>query len=236
MNFQVTISLNAEALSAINGLADAIRSIGGVSSNASTALTAAGTAAADLEAATDATETGPIYWADNSNDHFGKVDTEAEYKALKKKAAGTYKTTESIYNEKLAQLKAKNEADAQAKKDAAAAAKADKAAQAKKEAAATKSGKEAAPADIPSEDDLIAAFQAYLPKDLSKEERAERHAFVKPLLQRFGVQRATELAEEHRALAINLVERKMAGEDIDPASSEFAEVAPHGAAEDEDVI
>ena len=181
---------------------------------------------------------GPTFEAaseENPDIVFGKVDTEAEYKALKKKAAGTYKVTESIYNEKLAELKAKSEADAQAKKDAAAAAKADKAAQAKKEASATKAKKEAAPADAPSEEDLIAAFQAYLPKDLSKEERAERHAFVKPLLQRFGAQRATELAEEHRALAINLVQRKMNGEDIDPTSGEFAEVAPYDAAE-EDVI
>ncbi len=229
MNFQVTIGFNEEALSAIQSLTAAIRSIGGVSANASTAVTAASTAAADLDEAASAAETGPIYWADNSTGYFGKVATEAEYKAQKKKAPGTYKIMESIYEEKLAEMKAKNEADAQAKKDAAA--------QAKKDAAAAKAKKEEKPAaDTPSEDDLVAVFQAYLPKDLSKEERAERHAFVKPLLQRFGAQRATELAEEHRALAINLVQRKMAGEDIDPASGEFAEVAPYDSAEEEDVI
>ena len=87
MNFQVTIGFNEEALSAIQSLTAAIRSIGGGSANASTAVTAAGTAAADLDAASDAADTGPIYWADNSTGHFGKVDTEAEYKAQKKKAA-----------------------------------------------------------------------------------------------------------------------------------------------------
>ena len=53
---------------------------------------------------------GPIYWADSANEFFGKVDTEAEYKAKKAKSETVFKITESIYEKKLADLKAKNEA------------------------------------------------------------------------------------------------------------------------------
>lgn len=229
MNLQVTIALNAEALSAIHSLTEAIRSIGGVQA---VAPVTSGAAVAE----TAEQEQGPIYWACNETGQFGKVDDETAYKAVKKNTAGAYKIPESIYNEKVAELRQKNDAEAQAKKEAAAAKKAEKEAAASKKAAKEAATAENAQASaVPSEEDLIAAFQAYLPKDLSKEERAERHAFVKPLLQRFGVSKATELPEEHRALAINLVQRKAAGEDVDPETAEFAEVAAQSDAED-DVI
>lgn len=77
--------------------------------------------------------------------------------------------------------------------------------------------------DIPTEEDVLAAFGGYLPKDLDKAERTIRVAFVKPLLARFGADKASNLPEEHRALAINLVLRKAAGQDIDPETDEFEE-------------
>lgn len=77
--------------------------------------------------------------------------------------------------------------------------------------------------DVPSEADVLAAFGGYLPKNLDKEERALRVEFVKPLLARFGAEKASSLPEEHRKLAINLVLRKAAGQDIDPETDEFEE-------------
>ena len=65
-------------------------------------------------------------------------------------------------------------------------------------------------ADVPSVEDVIAVFTKYLPKDLDAEERKARHAVVKPLLAKFGADKATNLKPEHRAEAIAFIEGKMA--------------------------
>lgn len=207
----ITIGLNAETLSALNALTAAISGIGSFAPSATHAQVTIAPAekpeakaekkeevkADSTSKTTTSTEpTGPIYWFSSTSGEVGIVQTEDEFKALKKADSKTVKTTETKYNEKLAAK-------------AAAAAKAE-----------AEDGD-----DIPSEQDVIDAFSAYLPVDLDKEERAVRVAFVKPLLQRFGAKKATELAEAHRKLAINLVQRKMAGQDIDPESADFAEVA-----------
>lgn len=232
MNVQVTIGFNEEALSAISELTAAIRSVGGA------ALSSGGDSAAQ-----DSGETGPIYWQDNTPDtgDVGVVDDEAAYKALKKKRPQAYKIPEFMYHEtmavrkKLAEVTEAAGEEGAADEKAAKPAKTEKAAAAKSKKAPAKTAAKAEPEDAPSEEDLIAVFKAYLPADLSKAERAERHAFVKPLLARFGAPKASELAEEHRALAINLVQRKMAGEDVDPETSEYEPVSDAGDA-DEDVI
>ena len=84
---------------------------------------------------------------------------------------------------------------------------------------------EAAPdtEEFPTVEDVIDVFTQYLPKDLDADERSRRHKFVRPMLQRFGVEKATAIAPENRALAIDLVKRKMAGEDIDPERANFAD-------------
>jgi len=219
---QITLDISDKFALALGGLSDAIRAL---STGEHTGAVEHTTSASD-----DTAETGPIYWADNTTGYFGVVDDEAGYRAQKKKAPDTVKITKSIYDKKLAELKKKNEAEA-------ADAKAKKAAADEKKAAANSSKKTetkaAATDDHPSIEELVEVFSRYLPKDLTKEERAERAGFVKPLLQRFGAAKATELLPEHRALAMNLVERKMAGEDIDPTSSDFAEVA---AASEDDLV
>lgn len=215
---QVTLDISDKFASAINGLSEAIRAL------------AAGAQVTDVStvqvapAVDEAESTGPIYWADNSTGFSGKVDDEAAFKAQKKKAPGTYKIPESVYQEKQAELKAQNDAAAKAKKEAAAKAKAEAAEQ-------KPTPKPAAAEEAPSLEDLIAVFSEYLPKDLDKDERAERHAFVKPMLERFGVTKASQIAPEHRALAINIVQRKMAGEDIDPAKADF-----HLAGDDDNLV
>lgn len=223
MNFEVTVGLNAEALSTIKDLVAAIRGIG-AGAPVATATPAKVTSTSDETKAAE-TEEGPFYWANNETGFFGQVETIAEYNKLKKKDAGVYRIPASQHEEKVKELRATNEAAAAAKKAAAAEKPAAKAAAkpaAKKEAAA------------PSLDDLIAVFSSYLPKDLDKDERAKRAEFVKPMLARFGAAKATELPEENRALAINLVQRKMAGEDVDPTTAEFAEVGAE--VEEDDLV
>lgn len=210
MNLQVTIALNAEALSAVQDLAAAIRSVGGAAQSAAPAAKALSTAAAEIKE--PEADEGPFFWADESTGFFGEVPTLAAYNKLKKKDAGVYRIPANVHAEKVEALRLKNETEAAEKKAAAAAAK--KPAAEKKPAAKSDD-------DAPSIDDLIAVFSAYLPKDLDAAERKVRHAFVKPMLERFGAAKASEIADEHRALAINLVQRKMAGEDIDPTDAEF---------------
>ena len=213
MNLQLTIALNAEALSAVQDLAAAIRSVGGVGAIGNqTSIKvsgSAGTAVADTKEPEN--DEGPFFWADESTGFFGEVPTLAAYNKLKKKDAGVYRIPANVHAEKVEALRLKNETEAAEKKAAAAA----------KKAAAEKKPAAKSDADIPSFDDLIATFSAYLPKDLDAAERKVRHAFVKPMLERFGVEKAGQIGDEHRALAINLVQRKMAGEDIDPTDAEF---------------
>lgn len=234
MNIQITVNLGGETLSAIESLTEAVRSINFPQAPVPTDVSVKVTDSAKSNTSDESEEktSGPVYWADNDSGDFGKMDTEAEFKARKKKHPTIYLVPKSVYDEKLAKLKAKNEA-AQAAAKAEKAAAAGKAEKAEKPAKVEKRAKSSEP--VPTEEELIDAFQQYLPKDLSKEERAARHAFVKPLLTRFGAARATELLPEHRALAINLVLRKLAGEDIDPESSEFAEICAEAeGAQDDD--
>ena len=77
---------------------------------------------------------------------------------------------------------------------------------------------------MPTEQDLIDAFGAYLDPNLDEDEKAERRAFVGPIVKRFGAKKASAIPEEHRKLALNLLARKVAGEDVDPENDEFQEV------------
>jgi hypothetical protein len=225
MDLKLTIALNPEALSAIHDLTAAIRSIGGATQTAASSTSQLASAAKSVK--TEVVEeveeeTGPFYWANEETGFFGEVPTLVAYNKLKKKDAGVYRIPANVHAQKVEELREKNEAKAAAdlaEKKAAAAAKkpADK-------KPAAKSDDD----DAPSVEDLIAVFSSYLPKDLDAAERKVRHGFVKPLLERFGAAKASELAEEHRALAINLVQRKMAGEDIDPTDAEFEAIEDDG--------
>lgn len=219
MNLQLTIALNAEALSAVQDLAAAIRSISGVGATGNqTSIKVSGSAGTATETKEPEADEGPFFWADESTGYFGEVPTLAAYNKLKKKDAGVYRIPANVHAEKVEALRLKNETEAAEKKAAAAA----------KKAAADKKPAAKSDDDAPSIDDLIAVFSAYLPKDLDAAERKVRHAFVKPMLERFGAAKASEIADEHRALAINLVQRKMAGEDIDPTDAEFEEIDEDG--------
>lgn len=202
MNMQVTIGFNPEALSAISELTAAIR---GLSGGVSTAPAAAAgktekaiTKPADDKSGEDNAEAVVIWWGNNTAGTFGTVDSEDAFKALKKKDAKVVKLTEAQFTKKTA--------------EAAAAAK----------VAASKPA--ATDAELPSEDDLIEAFSTYLPAEgLDEATKKERRAFVKAVAARFGVAKASLIGEDDRALAINLVLRKNAGQDIDPEDAEFEE-------------
>lgn len=210
-----------EHAKALNNLADAIRGIGQLP------LGIAPVAQEEVKkeepkktVKKDPEPTGPFYWEDTATEYFGKEDN---IKALNKQLA-TKDTIKQISEDRYNELKA-----ALQERNAKAAAK-------QKEEAEAKPNKDKTVSELAGElpeasvEDVIACFTKYLPKELDADERKARHAFVKPLLQRFGADKATNLAPQFRALAINLVERKMAGEDIDPETSGY------GATEDEDGV
>ena len=237
VNLSLTIALDPASLAALTGLAAALT--GAAPQLAAAPVAAAAAPAAEkpsapaAEAAATAAE-GPVFWADNSTGDFGKVDDEAAYAARKAKSPNAFKITEAMYEERLAALREKNEAAAQEAKAAKAAAKA--AAAAEKAAKAAQAEAKAAPAAEVSKEDVLEAYRAFLPTDLPADEKNERKAFVKAIVDRFGVKLIRDLSPDHYALALSLVQRKLAGEDIDPASSSFAEAAPHYAQQDDDLV
>lgn len=202
--FTLTLNLGEPTLAAINGLAASIASLsGGTAISSKPAASAANVKAGDKGAAKDTSTGGDaedsstsvtIYWFSSASNTVGTVDSEEAFKALKKKDAKVVKFTKEKYEAKVAEL-AKANAASEEEDD-----------------------------DIPTEQDLIDAFGAYLSPDLDEDEKTERRAFVGPIVKRFGAKKASAIPEEHRKLALNLLARKVAGEDVDPENDDFQEI------------
>ncbi|MBO6279746.1 MAG: hypothetical protein J6N20_20350 [Pseudomonas sp.] len=195
MTLQVTIGFNPETLSAIADLAASIRgAIGGAAPAAKPAGAATTTSTTSTE--DKGGEAVTIYWGNHAKATYGIVESDEAYNALRKKDAKLVKLTKAQYDKKLAEI---------AK-------------------AAEEAKKPAAGGYIPSEEDLIEAFSTYLPAEgLEEAEKKARRLIVKAIAKRFEAAKASEIPEEHRALAINLVQRVNAGQDIDVEDAEFEE-------------
>lgn len=211
MNINVTIGLNDDTKIALSALTAAICGMASQTFEAPAAAEVSKTAEkTEAKAATKSTkaadkpvvekeEEAPvtIYWFSSASGETGVVESEDEYKALKKADAKTVKITEAKHKALLAKQAEEAEESTDDTDDTA---------------------------EAPTVQDIIDVFGKYLPTTLSDKEKAQRRPFVKAILDRFDAKRASELAEEHRALAINFVERKMAGEDVDPAEAEYEEL------------
>lgn len=149
------------------------------------------------EADTGETRGGPGYWKTPDGSAYGAHNNLKEYKAAEEQHGEIEEIAKTEFNElkKADDAKAKAAADKKAKAEAAKQAKAEAA----KQAAASEQ-------EHPSEEDLIAAFTQYLPKDLDKDERAARAPKVRDYLQEAGAKKATDLKPEQRADAIAFVE------------------------------
>lgn len=198
----ITLGLNTETLAAVNGLTAAISGLHGGTISAPAGATANVQAAGKGEVKD--TNTGgdagnesanvTIYWFSSATDTVGTVDSEDAFKALKKKDPKVVKFTETKYKAKLAEI----------------------------EAAKNAGGSD--DDEVITEQDLIDAFGAYLDPNLDEDEKAERRKFVTPIVKRFGAKKASAIPEEHRKLALNLLARKEAGEEVDPENDEFQEI------------
>lgn len=211
MNITLSVKFDPETLSAISSIASAI-------AGNQTAAPAAKAEAPVKKALVE--EDGPILWGNHASGEYGEVPNKESFDALKKTDRGVVRLTATQFKEMEAKAKAAKKAEAAAKKD--------EKAKPEKKAAAKKTETSA------SLDDLKKAFGAYLPSDLDADERTERREFVKAILDRFGAAKVTAMKEEHWALAIDLVTRRMAGEDVDPAKSNFGDDAYAVDAEESD--
>lgn len=194
-----------EHAAALNNLADAIRGIGQLPLNIAPSIEqkvevkpAADKPKKETAKPAEAEAVGPFYWEDTETEYFGK---EESIKALNKQLAtkdSIKQIGEARFNELVTALRERNE-------------KAQEKMKAEKEVSVEKvSTPSSNEADVPSVEDVIAVFTKYLPKDLDAEERKARHAVVKPLLAKFGADKATNLKPEHRAEAIAFIEGKLA--------------------------
>lgn len=124
-----------------------------------------------------ATET-LIYWSVPNTEHFGTVESEAEFKKVKKTHAKAIKIPESKYND-LVEAASKVDGDNSEYSERILALI------------------DALP-DSPEESDIIELFTGYLPKDLAKDERTARAEIIKPILEGVKAAKATAVKEEDR--------------------------------------
>lgn len=218
MSIEQLIAANTAALT---DLAAALREAG---ISAATTVVAGAT---ETKSTASTEPSGKIYWQDGEN--FGVVDTEAEFKKLKKTKAKAFKIPESKYDDlvKAASENTDGEGD-------------DGEVEEKKTTKTTKSStknKKAEPTpdealakleedtgiDYDSVDDAMikTVFIQLLRPDLEGDARDAAKAFVGTLLKRIGAARATAMEEEHRAPVCRIVLQKVAGFDIDPETVEL---------------
>lgn len=136
----------------------------------------------DADNADDAGAADPIYWHIPGTEEFGSVDTEAEWKKLKKAKAKAVKIPESKYQTLVEAARGTDdEGDADTGEF---------------------SGRIQALIDEVPEDptveDIAELFKKYLPKDLAKPERAARADIIKPILEAVNAEKATVVKDGDR--------------------------------------
>ena len=218
MSIEQLIAANTAALT---DLAAAIREAG---ISAATTVVAG---APETKSTASTEPSGKIYWQDGEN--FGVVDTEAEFKKLKKTQAKAFKIPESKYDDLVKAASGNTDGEGEdgeveekkTTKTTKSSAKSKKAEPTPDEALAKL--EEDTGIDYDSVDDAMikTVFTQLLRPDLEGDARDEAKAFVGTLLKRIGAARATEMEEEHRAPVCRIVLQKVAGFDIDPETVEL---------------
>lgn len=130
--------------------------------------------------ADDAGAADPIYWHIPGTEEFGSVDTEAEWKKLKKAKAKAVKIPESKYQSLVeAASGTDDEGDTGDFSDRI----------------------QALIDEVPEEptvEDIAELFKKYLPKELAKPERAARADIIKPILEAVNAEKATVVKDGDR--------------------------------------
>lgn len=218
MSIEQLIAANTAALT---DLAAAIREAG---ISAATTVVAGAT---ETKSTASTEPSGKIYWQDGEN--FGVVDTEAEFKKLKKTQAKAFKIPESKYDDLVKAASENTDGEGE-----------DGEVEEKKTTKTTKSSAKSKKTE-PTPDELLAkleedtgidydsiddamiktVFTQLLRPDLEGDARDAAKAFVGTLLKRIGAARATAMEEEHRAPVCRIVLQKVAGFDIDPETVEL---------------
>lgn len=137
-------------------------------------------AKADTKTETKAEDSGPGYWKTPDGTEVGEFANAKEFAAAQKQRdVKLVKIPKATYSKLLKEIKERAAKNAE-----------------------TEAGEDG---DQPTENDLIEAFKAYLPKDLDADERKVRQGKVRPFLDGKGVKKATELDASDYAEAIDFV-------------------------------
>lgn len=195
MSFEQIIVAHTEALNANTSMMQ--RYIDALNANAgAAAVETKQEKAADKSTTTSkdtsAADAAPIYWRNPETGELGTVETEAEWKKLKKAQAKAIKIPESKYNSLLEEQQAQNN-DASTDGDLP---------------EFVQARIDSFPAE-PEESDIVSMFQAYLSQDLDKEERTARAGLIKPILQKVGAAKATAVKEGDRLEVMTEVTKAM---------------------------
>jgi|GEM_PF-6131620 len=187
----------------------------------------------------------PILWIDNKTGEYGSCDNSAEWVAVKGKSATVVKVPESKYKQFIAEQEGKADEKESAEEKPTTKEKPSRKPKPKPEKEPEPKASDDTPEiDIPevTEDELIAVFKGFMPQELDKSERDTRIAFVKAMLQRFGVSKGTQLEGKDRDIAVRLIQLKEDGHDIDPEAAGWDPVKVIAACEastggdDEDLV
>lgn len=216
MSIEQLIAANTAALT---DLAAALREAG---ISAATTVVAGST---ETKSTASTEPSGKIYWQDGEN--FGVVDTEAEFKKLKKTQTKAFKIPESKYDD-LVKAESENTDGEDGEVEEKKTTKTTKSSAKSKKTEPTPDEllaklEEDTGIDYDSVDDAMikTVFTQLLRPDLEGDARDAAKAFVGTLLKRIGAARATAMEEEHRAPVCRIVLQKVAGFDIDPETVEL---------------
>ena len=187
---------------ALNALTAAILAANGKTTGSATgsATSSKTTSAADTGAED---KKAPFLWANNDVGTFGEEKTFAALTKKLKEDKKAARISQDLYDQLVAAAAEEGEEEEEEEED-------DK-------------------AKAPTLDDIKKTFGGFLKIDDEKK-RDNRKKWAATLLEQFGVERATELKPEHRAEAIDYIERVLGGEKLDPKTANKA----GGADEEED--
>lgn len=203
----------------LESLTTAMKLLAESNNNLADAMRSGGQQSEDTAKASKGEYDGPIYWINNKTGKYGACVNSAEWNAVKKKDADAVKVPESKYQQFIDDQE--KEPEEKAEKPATKPKTKTTKPKPKKEPEPEEDTDDEAPeVDIPDvdEEELVSVFRGFMPQDMGKAERDERIAFVKAMLQRFGVNKGTELEGQDRGIAVRLIQLKEEGHDIDPTA------------------
>ena len=213
MSFEAITAAHTEALNANTAMMERHIAALGAAANAATSNpsakdTSSKTTSTVGNKTSDAGKTAePIYYKNPKNaEEFGTVETEAEWKKLKKATPSLIKIPVNMYEELVAAASKVGGGDDDG------------------DVSEFVAGRIASFPEEPEESDIVTLFQGYLSQDLDKAERTKRAGLIKPILESVNAPKATAVkAEDRRDVMVAVTKAMEAHIEETDQTSPFAE-------------